>query len=84
MPPDFGYLAEKSVIRAVVDLLTEAGKKGLLLHFMCFVARICEGNDKKCVRTRKGHSHQIMTHFKKKVSGECEIIHFKDDLFTAF
>ncbi|XP_019714030.1 focadhesin isoform X2 [Hippocampus comes] len=28
VPPDFGYLAEKSVIRAVVDLLTEAGKKG--------------------------------------------------------
>uniref|UniRef100_A0A3Q2XY33 Focadhesin n=1 Tax=Hippocampus comes TaxID=109280 RepID=A0A3Q2XY33_HIPCM len=27
VPPDFGYLAEKSVIRAVVDLLTEAGKK---------------------------------------------------------
>ncbi|XP_061524967.1 focadhesin isoform X1 [Phycodurus eques] len=28
VPQDFSYLAEKSVIRAVVDLLTEAGKKG--------------------------------------------------------
>ncbi|XP_051911869.1 focadhesin isoform X2 [Hippocampus zosterae] len=28
VPADFAYLAEKSVIRAVADLLTEAGKKG--------------------------------------------------------
>ncbi|KAM9833274.1 focadhesin isoform 2-T2 [Syngnathus typhle] len=28
VPQDFSYLTEKSVIRAVVDLLTEAGKKG--------------------------------------------------------
>ncbi|KAG7462013.1 hypothetical protein MATL_G00197400 [Megalops atlanticus] len=28
VPPDFGYLPERSVIRAVVDLLTEAGKRG--------------------------------------------------------
>ncbi|XP_061664812.1 focadhesin isoform X2 [Syngnathoides biaculeatus] len=28
VPQDFGYLTEKSVIRAIVDLLTEAGKKG--------------------------------------------------------
>ncbi|XP_054608420.1 focadhesin isoform X3 [Dunckerocampus dactyliophorus] len=28
VPQDFSYLSEKSVIKAVVDLLTEAGKKG--------------------------------------------------------
>ncbi|XP_077401098.1 focadhesin isoform X2 [Vanacampus margaritifer] len=28
VPQDFSYLTEKSVIRAIVDLLTEAGKKG--------------------------------------------------------
>lgn len=28
VPQDFSYLPEKSVIRSVVDFLTEAGKKG--------------------------------------------------------
>ncbi|XP_034020225.1 focadhesin isoform X1 [Thalassophryne amazonica] len=28
VPPDFSYLSERSVIRSVVDFLTEAGKKG--------------------------------------------------------
>lgn len=29
VPQDFSYLPEKSIIRAVVDFLSEAGKKGL-------------------------------------------------------
>lgn len=28
VPQDFGYLTEKSVIRACVDFITEAGRKG--------------------------------------------------------
>lgn len=30
VPQDFSYLSEKSVIRSIVDFITEAGKKGLI------------------------------------------------------
>lgn len=33
VPLDFSYLSEKSVIRSIIDFLTEAGKKGLSTGF---------------------------------------------------
>ena len=37
VPQDFSYLPEKSIIRAIIDYLSEAGKKGLYLSLtLCF------------------------------------------------
>lgn len=46
VPQDFSYLSERSVLRAVVDFISEAGKKGEEKSYNCDLTIRKQNNNK--------------------------------------